>query len=561
MSESKIKITLGKYTDIFNKAFDELKDQSIVERIWQKDYTVWSQDPTEITNRLGWLYSPATSLKALQEIDEFVNGVKDDGFTKVLLMGMGGSSMAPEVFSLIFGSKNGYPELFVLDSTDPDAISELDNKISNEKTLFIVSTKSGGTLETFSFMKFFYNKTLEKFGNVETGKRFVAITDPGSGLEKAAKELSFRKIFLNDPDIGGRYSALSFFGIVPAALIGVNIEKLLRRADDIASNSQVSDSLPGKLGTVIGELARQEKDKLTFIMSSQISFFGAWIEQLIAESTGKNGKGILPVDGEELQIPEYYSNDRLFVYLHLKDNEKEKDTVNSLVNSGHPVIEITLDDLYDLGEQFFIWEMATVVAGWKLGIQPFDQPDVESAKVLARQMVKAYQEKGKLPEQTSTLKEGNVILYGDVKVNSVSEAINKFLEDSLSKGSYIALQAYIKPGKDFSDLLQLLRTKIQKKYKSAVTVGYGPRFLHSTGQLHKGDAGNGLFIQFTSSSQNDLPIPDNPGESNSSISFGILKNAQALGDKQALKDKGRKVLQFDFGSDVENGLKKIINSF
>jgi len=560
MNESKIKMNLGKYSDSFNKAFEELKKQKIVERIWQKDFTVWSNKQTEITNRLGWLFSPEVTLKSLTEINEFVKGVKQDGFTKVLLMGMGGSSLAPEVFSFMFGAKNGFPELYVLDSTDPDMVFEYEKKFSNEKTLFIVSTKSGGTVETFSFMKYFYNFTLKKYGKEETGKRFVAITDPGSGLEKIAKELNFRKIFLNDPDIGGRYSALSLFGIVPAALLGIDLEKLLMRASTIAESSKASNSLAGKLGTAIGELAKQRKDKLTFIMYSQISYLGAWIEQLVAESTGKNGKGILPVDGESVESPEFYSDDRVFVYLHLKDDEKGKETVNKLLNADHPVIELTLDDLYDLSEQFFIWEMATVVSGWSLGIQPFDQPDVESAKILTRQMVKEYQEKGKLPEQTAILKERSISLFGDIKVNSISEAVKKFLDDSITKGNYVALQAYIKPDMESSNLLQELRTKIQKKYKVATTIGYGPRFLHSTGQLHKGDSGKGLFIQFTSSAKNDLPIPDNEGDKKSSITFGILKNSQALGDKQALINRGRKVLTFDLGSDINTGLKKITDS-
>lgn len=560
MTESKFKLKLGNYTDLFNKAFDELKHEKIVERIWKKDYTIWSDQPTEITNRLGWLFSPAVILKALDKINEFVNGVKNDGFTNVLLMGMGGSSLAPEVFSLTFGAVKNYPELNVLDSTDPDAVYELDQKLSGKKTLFIVSTKSGGTVETFSFMKYFYNRTLEEFGAEETGKRFAAITDPGSGLEKVAKELGFRKIFLNDPNIGGRYSALSFFGIVPAALLGIEIEKLLNRALETANNSKTSSSPGVKLGVAIGELSKQGRDKLTFVMSQKVSFFGAWVEQLIAESTGKEGKGILPVDGESLEEPGYYSSDRLFVYLHFKDDETENGKVNKLLQAGHPVIELMLDDLSDLGEQYFIWEIATAVAGWRIGIQPFDQPDVESAKVVARQMVKEYQEKGELPKHNAILKDGDIAVYGDIKVNSVSEAISKFIAGSLTEGSYVALQAYIKPDKNSADLLQELRTKIKRKYKVAVTTGYGPKFLHSTGQLHKGDAGKGLFIQFISSSQNDLPIPDNPGSDESSITFGVLKNAQALGDRQALVDKGRKVLQFNLNYNVPGGLKKVIDS-
>jgi glucose-6-phosphate isomerase len=560
MTDSKFEMKLGKYSSLVNKAFQELKQERVVERIWEKDFSIWSDQPTEITNRLGWLFSPQVTLKALNEISNFVNSVKDNGFTNVLLMGMGGSSLAPEVFSLIFGAREGYPQLDVLDSTDSDTVLEFDRKLSAKKTLFIVSTKSGGTVETLSFMKYFYNKTLKKYDVEETGKCFVAITDPGSRLERVAKELGFKKIFLNDPNIGGRYSALSFFGIVPAALLGIDIEKLLLRALEIANNSKISNSFGGKLGVAMGELSKHGKDKLTFVTSKQVSSFGAWVEQLIAESTGKKGKGILPVDGESLEEPEYYSNDRLFVYIHLKKDERERKVVDKFLNVGHPVIELILDDLYDLGEQYFIWEIATAVAGWRIGIQPFDQPDVESAKVVARQMAKEYQKKGELPKQDAVLKDGNITLYGDIKANSVSEAISKFLADSLTEGSYIVLQAYIKPDKGSSDLLQELRTKIQKKYKIAVTTGYGPRFLHSTGQLHKGDAGKGLFIQFTSSSQNDLPIPDNPGEDKSSITFGMLKSAQALGDRRVLLDKGRKVLQFGFNYDVPAGLRKIINS-
>ena len=328
----------------------------------------------------------------------------------------------------------------------------------------------------------------------------------------------------------------------------------------MSNNSKLSNCVAGKLGTAIGELAKEGRDKITFIMSSRVSYFGAWVEQLIAESTGKVGKGILPVDGESIEDPKYYSDDRLFVYIHLKNDLEDKSKADKLSAAGHPVIELILNDLYDLGEQYFIWEIATAVAGWRIGIQPFDQPDVESAKVVARQMVKEYQERGNLPQQNAILKDGNITLYGDVEVNSISEAINKFLGDSIKKGSYVALQAFIKPDKNSSDILQTLRTKIQEKYKIAVTVGFGPRFLHSTGQLHKGDAGNGLFIQFTSTPQNDLAIPDNPGAGKSSIAFGILKIAQALGDKKALENKGRKIISFDLGKGAIIGLTKITDS-
>ncbi len=334
----------------------------------------------------------------------------------------------------------------------------------------------------------------------------------------------------------------------------------MKRAKAISENSKVSSSAAGQLGLAMGELANNGKDKLTFIISPQIHSFGSWIEQLIAESTGKNGKGILPVEGESLEKPEFYSGDRVFIYIHLSNEQKEKIAVEKLSGAGFPFIEIILEDLYDLGEQYFIWEMATSVAGWKLGIQPFNQPDVESAKVLARQMMKEYQENGKLPEQIPLLKEGKIKLYGEIKINSISEAIKKFIEENLSEVGYVSLQAYIKPGIESSEQLQVLRTKIQKKYKVAATVGYGPRFLHSTGQLHKGDGGNGLFIQFTSSSKKDLEIPENPGEKKSSITFGTLINAQALGDRKALLNKGRKVLHFDLGNDINGGLKYLLDS-
>jgi glucose-6-phosphate isomerase len=561
MDQAKLIMKPGSHTEALNNAFNELKRDNIVERIWEKDFNVWSNEPTEITNRLGWLTSPQSSLKALGEIEEFVKGVREEKFEKILLMGMGGSSLAPEVFSLTFGSKEGYPELHVIDSTDPDVVSEYDKVTSDKKTLFIVSTKSGGTVETFSFMKYFFNKTLKKIGKEEVGKRFGAVTDPGSGLEKTAKDLNFRKIFLNDPDIGGRYSALSFFGVVPAALIGLDIEKLLNRAEKFARNSVVSDSVAGKLGSAIGEYAKLGIDKLTFILSEEVSSFGAWVEQLIAESTGKRGKGILPVEGEAVQSPDFYSNDRLFVYIHFKNDNRKKDAVQNLSGSGFPVFELILDDLYDLGEQYFLWEIVTVVAGWRLGIQPFDQPDVESAKILARQMVKEYQAQGKLPEQNAFLSEGSIRVFGDLNAVSFDTVLREFLNNSIEKNGYIGIQAYIKPDNDSLNLLQELRLKIAEKYKTPVTIGFGPRFLHSTGQLHKGDAGKGVFIQFTSSSGNDLSVPDNPGEDKSSISFGVLKSAQALGDRQALLNKNRKVLRFDLGTDVITGLKRISDSF
>jgi glucose-6-phosphate isomerase len=563
MSETKLILSLGDYKKSVDNALAQLNKEKVIERIWNKDHTVWSDSPAEITNRLGWLDSPAVTLKSLDEINAFVESVKADGYTNALLLGMGGSSLAPEVFRFTFGVQKGYLDLFVLDSTDPGAVLEYARKFDPAKTLFIVSTKSGGTVETFSYMKYFFNETTKKTGLENAGRHFTAITDPGSGLEKVAQELKFRKIFLNDPNIGGRYSALSFFGIVPAALVGVDIKKLILRTSETVSESKSSESLGAVLGTLIGEFANLGKDKITFIMSKEISYLGSWVEQLIAESTGKNGKGVLPVDGESILSPEFYGKDRLFIVIRLSgDNAHEKD-IKTFKDAGYPVIEIIIDDLYDLGSQFFIWEIATVVAGWRIGIQPFDQPNVESAKVLARQMLKDFQSKGKLPELIPSFKEKDITVYGDINSKSMGQALKEFLSlhdegDKEGNGrSYVSIQAYLKPGDKTTAALQSFRTVIQKKYRLAVTVGYGPRFLHSTGQLHKGDAGKGLFIQFTADMPEDIPIPDNPGEDKSSVTFGILKNSQALGDRQALLDGGRKVIRFDLGKNIIEGLNNL----
>jgi transaldolase/glucose-6-phosphate isomerase len=562
----------GDFFNQFEETVNKISMDSIVEKIWAKDYKLWSDKPDEITNRLGWLRSPEHSLEALDEINELVVSLRKEKFRKALLLGMGGSSLAPEVFRRTFGVKYNHLDLEVLSSTHPEAVIECSLKFNPENTLYIVSTKSGGTVETLSFMKYFYNQAVKKLGKENAGKHFIAITDPDSGLEKIAKEHNFRKIFLNDPNIGGRYSALSYFGIVPAALIGVEVEKLLNRAEVMVSNNESANSPLGgdnsaaKLGAFIGEMARIGKNKITFILPEKLKHFGIWIEQLIAESTGKSGKGILPVVGEEILAPENYSNDRQFVYMKLINDTSLDEKANTLRTAGHPLIEIILKDLYDLGGEFFRWEMATSIAGWRIGIQPFNQPNVESAKVLARKMVKEYSEKGKLPETEPSLEEKGIKVYSDLKWNSIKQGFNEFL-NNYSAGepngggrSYISLQAYLKPDDKTTKLLQELRTKIQRKNKMAVTEAYGPGFLHSTGQLHKGDAGHGLFIQFIDKIREDAPIPDEMGNEKSSMSFGVLIHAQALGDKQALIDGNRKVIIFDLGDDISGGLKLLNDS-
>jgi hypothetical protein len=475
-------------------------------------------------------------------------------------MGMGGSSLAPEVFRQTFGVKKGYLDLIVVDSTHPDYISEVENEIIYDETLFLVSTKSGSTVETVSFMKYFFNKSIDKIGKENTGKHFVAITDPGSGLEKTAKQLNFRKIFLNDPNIGGRYSALSLFGMVPAALVGLDLEKILSRAKIMANKCSESNDNPGvELGVILGVSALAGLDKVTLITSPKLSFFGAWLEQLIAESTGKDGKGIVPVDLEEILSVNHYSRDRIFIYIKLKHDNCYNVEINELEKSGFPVISIELEDIYDLGKEFFRWEFATIVAGIILGIQPFDQPNVESAKVVAREMMDEFKNNGVLPSLTPNINENEIKIYGDINSNNLKDAPHEFFRHIVKDKSYVAIQAYIKPDKKFYKLLHKIRTIIQKKYKVATTFGYGPRFLHSTGQLHKGDGGNGLFIQILSEPENDLLIPDNPGENSSTVSFGVLIKAQALGDRKAMLANKRKVLTVDLGKNTMDGLQKLIS--
>ena len=559
----------GDFQDDITASLKKLKQEKIVARIWEHDHTVWKPDPTGITDRLGWLASPEVMKEAVKDIEIVAHDLRADGITDALLMGMGGSSLAPDVFQKIFGAKEGYLNLTVLDSTDPGAVLAVAKKLNPATTVYIASTKSGGTVETLSFLKYFYNQTLDKVGPGNVGRHFIAITDPGSNLEKLAKDLHFRLTFLNDPNIGGRYSALSYFGLVPAGLLGINLRKLLESASEMACNCEASNcpvagnNTGAQLGTVLGEMARKGRDKLTFIISPEIAPFGAWVEQLIAESTGKEGAGILPVVGEEVLNPDEYAADRLFVYLRLNDDYTFDERANALIKAGLPLVQINLKDRYALGGEFFRWEMATAIASYFLGINPFDQPNVEAAKDLARKMVAAYQKEGTLPQLKPSLQTGEVIVYGAEKAKSLREAIEGFLceadlGDEDGKGrSYVALQAFVQPTKENDRGLEKLRGLIQKKYRLATTVGYGPRFLHSTGQLHKGDGGKGLFIQITADAAEDAAIPDKAGEADSSITFGVLIAAQALGDRQALLDAHRRVIRFHFSGDVVQGLGEL----
>ncbi len=549
--------SLGAYQPAVDAALEEMAAGRIVSRIWSHDHTVWKPEPNEITNRLGWLTIPDRMLEQRHELTELAENIFEEGVSDILVLGMGGSSLAPEVFGKVFGGQvGGMPRLAVLDSTDPSAVLAHATRLDPARTLFIVSTKSGGTVETLSFFKYFHNWTAQALGYRTAGRHFVAITDSGSRLHTIAKERGFRATLLNNPNIGGRYSALSYFGLVPAALIGVDVESLLDRSLAMARNcgprngSPIGDNHGAWLGAILGELARAGRDKVTFITPPRLASFGDWLEQLIAESTGKDGKGILPVVGEPVGEPDVYADDRLFVYLRLDGHDTDDRAVQALREAGHPVVCLRLRDRYDLGQQFFLWEMATAIACARLAVNPFDQPNVEAAKVLARQAVAAYRKTGEFPQDEPT--------------PPSTEALTAFLalaqpgDPSTGSGrSYVALQAYVQPTPETSGALLEVRTRIRDTRKLATTVGYGPRFLHSTGQLHKGDMGNGLFIQFTSDPLRDVAIPDEAGSSASSMTFGLLKMAQALGDKKALLDNGRSVIRFHLGSDVVGGLTRL----
>jgi transaldolase/glucose-6-phosphate isomerase len=554
-----ISTSLGQYAASVDEAMADLEAERIVARIWDHDYTVWKPEPTEISNRLGWLHIAQVMKQNTCYIKAVTDAVRADGYTHALLLGMGGSSLAPEVFRKTFGVKDEYLDLSVLDSTDPGAVLAHAERLEMERTLFIVATKSGGTEETLSFFRFFYNQVADAVGADHAGEHFVAITDPGTGLIDLARKHSFRDVFLNDPTIGGRYSALSYFGLVPAMLVGVNVDSLLDRATGMMESCK-SGNTGARLGVIMGALAVSGRDKVTLVASPPISAFGAWVEQLIAESTGKEGKGILPVDGEELGAPEVYGQDRLFVYLRLAGDNTYDNAVQALRDGGQPVVQIDLQDLYDLGGEFFRWEFATAVAGHILGINPFDQPNVEAAKVLAREMVSAYKEKGELLSMTPKLESDGITVYATINEDSLEGMLDSFLKQA-KPGDYVAIQAYVQPTQETSAALQQLRMSIRDHSKLATTVGYGPRFLHSTGQLHKGDAGNGLFIQLTADSNpQDAAIPDEAGSLHSSIGFGAFKDAQALGDLRALLDAWRRVIRVHLGHDVKGGSSKLMES-
>ena len=559
---SHISAKLGPYETVVNASLTSMAEKRIIQRIWAHDFTVWKPEPTEISNRLGWLHIAEVMEGIVPHLIEFVEEIKKAGYKNALLLGMGGSGLAPQVFLNTFGRKEDYLRLSVLDTVDSDAIAAQSKRLDHAETLYIVSSKSGSTVETLSLMKYFYGNeafSAEKEGKGYAGKHFVAITDPKSPLEPIADHNHFRTKFLNDPNIGGRYSALSYYGLVPAALLGIDLVRLLDQAvtamHACETSVNVEENPAAWLGAILGELAKVGRNKVTLITSPKIASFGDWVEQLIAESTGKEGKGLVPVIGEPVGPPEVYGNDRLFVYLRLEGDVEYDSVVTRLEETGQPVVRLQLHDMYELGRQFFIWEMAVAIAGYVIGINPFDQPNVESAKILARKMVSDFASSGSLPVKEPDLFAGDVLVYGNIHGKSLNEVLGEFLTQARS-GAYVAIQAYVEPSRETDNVLLAMRRKIRDRYKLATTSGYGPRYLHSTGQLHKGDAGQGLFIQITSGGSEDVGIPDDIGCPASSITFSLLKQVDALGDNHALVAAGRRIVRFHLVN-VPEGLNKL----
>lgn len=566
MNFTKKNINPGKYKSKIRKALKKIDKENLLSRISKKDSTVWKKDNEYadiIKNRLGWLSLPVEMKKNCAEIYSFVDDARKEGFKYAAVLGMGGSSMCPEVCAETFGIKEGYLKLFVLDSTDPMTIFDLENSIDIDSTLFIVASKSGSTIEVDSFFRYFFEKVKAK-SNTDAGRQFAAITDPGTQLEALAVQNNFRKIFSNPADIGGRYSALSYFGLVPAALIGVDIEKLLENAGVIMDQCYQphAEKNPGALiGAFAGELSKKGRDKLTFVLSDKIKSFGYWVEQLIAESTGKEGKGILPVEGEQTGKADSYNKDRAFVCINF-ESDKRKKVIKEFEKNNFPFININLKDLYDIGGQFYLWEYATAVMGAVIGINPFDEPNVKESKDNTAEVLKYYETNKKLPEQTPQSAINDIKIYFDKNLFSkkikskkdINPAVKDFIRFFLkliSKGDYIAIMAYIQKSETNDKILRKMRETLRKNFKTATTIGYGPRFLHSTGQLHKGGADNGVFIQIVSDDTKDMEIPGRP------YSFGILKQAQAIGDYQSLIKHKRRVIRINIGNNIERGLNEL----
>ncbi len=538
------------------ETMDALEGQDFLDRLWVKDATLWKGETAAIRNRLGWLTSPTIMRGHADDIKTFADEIRRLQFTHVVLLGMGGASLSGDVFNLTFGSKMGFPDLLLLDSTDPAAVKHTLDRLNLTRTLFIVATKSGTTTETLSLYHFFRGQ-VEASSVPRAGVHFVAITDPGRPLDKLANESGFRRTFLNPASIGGRYSALSFFGLVPAALVGIDIRALLDRSHAMveACGNAVGarDNAAVRLGAALAGLGKVGRDKVTLVLSRKLRGLGPWIEQLLAESLGKDGKGLVPIDDESLGPPGVYGEDRVFVAVTLDGDAAYDSELNALEDAGHPVIRIGLRDPLEVGAEFFRWELATAAAGVVLGVNPFDEPDVTRAKENTASLLGAWKKSKKLPEWPADAEENGVVLMTNSgkKPAGVPQGIQAFLGQA-QPGDYIALQAYLAPTADTWTRLQELRLLLRDRLKLATTVAFGPRYLHSTGQLHKGGPPNGMFIQITGDDKEDMAIPG------AGYSFSTLKAAQALGDLQALRDSGRRVIRVHVTGKQTQGVEQLI---
>jgi len=533
-----------------------------VRRLWQRDPTLWTN--TDEAGWLGWLDIARRELDEVGRLEEVAAEVRRDAFSHALLLGMGGSSLCPEVLAQTFGRQPGYPEFLVLDSVDPAQVLSYERRVDLDKTLFIVSSKSGTTLEATVLKRYFWSRLLERLGREKAGRRFLAITDPGSMLDEEARADGFRRICYGIPDIGGRFSALSDFGMVPAAIIGLDTERLLKGGDRMARacTPEVDpEANPGLLlGAILGAAAQAGRDKLTFIASPKIESLGAWLEQLVAESTGKDEKGIIPIDREPVGGPECYGADRLFVYLRLQTapDAGQDVAVGALEKAGQPVIRISLQDPYQIAQEFYRWEMATAVAGAVLDINPFTQPDVVFSKTETKKLTTHYERTGSLPEEIPIVEEGQLRFFADPADATIlfdggrtAKAVLKNHLSRLRPGDYFALLAFIERRPEHEAVLHQIRTLVRDRMRVATCVGFGPRFLHSTGQAYKAGPNTGVFLQITCDDAEDLPVPGQ------SYTFGIVKAAQARGDFLVMVDRGRRALRVHLPADVGAGLETL----
>jgi transaldolase/glucose-6-phosphate isomerase len=553
------------------KNLNDWRASGKVRRLWQQDASLWTNE--DEAKWLGWLGITDEQLANAAKLKALADEVKSGGFSDILLLGMGGSSLCPEVLALTFPQTSGFPRLHILDSTDPAQIRSIEKQVDLAKTLFIVSSKSGSTLEPNIYKQYFFERVQQTVGTDkdkgknQAGSRFVAITDPGSKMQLVAERDRFRHIFYGLPSIGGRYSALSNFGMVPAAAMGLDTGNFIERTKDMVEACKPPvpvEQNPGvMLGLILGAAAKLGRDKITLITSPEIADLGAWLEQLIAESTGKVGKGIIPVDREEIGAPDLYGNDRIFAYVRLETapDAAQDAKVAALENAGNPVVRIAVADIYNLGQEFFRWEIATAVAGSILGINAFNQPDVEASKIVTKQLTSAYESTGSLPAEKPIVEEAGVKLFTDDKnAAALAQAIGSdrslknYLRAHLARlvaGDYFAVLGYVEMNADHESLLQELRMAVRDGKRVATCLGFGPRFLHSTGQAYKGGPNSGVFLQVTCDDAQDLPVPGQK------YTFGVVKAAQARGDFQVLADRNRRALRVHLGSDVKAGLGKL----